>query len=210
MGIINYLTFVITAFIFIITPGIDTIFILNKSIAQGKKAGIYSLLGLNTGVLGHTLFAALGLSLIIAKSVIAFSVIKYLGAAYLIYLGVSKLLSNESLLDVDPLLEKGSDSNRKNFVSGFFTNILNPKVALFFLAFFPQFIAPELINDPKPFIILGLTCAVIGSLWFLLLTLFAAYFSSYFKEHPKSGNWLNKITGLAFVGMGLKIALSKR
>ncbi|MDO7743909.1 MAG: LysE family translocator [Pedobacter sp.] len=210
MGIINYLTFVITAFIFIITPGIDTIFILNKSIAQGKKAGIYSLLGLNTGVLGHTLFAALGLSLIIAKSVIAFSVIKYLGAAYLIYLGVSKLLSKESLLDVDPLLEKGSDSNRKNFVSGFFTNILNPKVALFFLAFFPQFIAPELINDPKPFIILGLTCAVIGSLWFLLLTLFAAYFSSYFKEHPKSGNWLNKITGLAFVGMGLKIALSKR
>ncbi|MCX2484909.1 LysE family translocator [Pedobacter sp. MR2016-24] len=210
MGIINYLTFVITAFIFIITPGIDTIFILNKSIAQGKKAGIYSLLGLNTGVLGHTLFAALGLSLIIAKSVIAFSVIKYLGAAYLIYLGVSKLLSKESLLDVDTQLEKVSDSNRQNFVSGFFTNILNPKVALFFLAFFPQFIAPELINDPKPFIILGLTCAVIGSLWFLLLTLFASYFSSYFKENPKSGNWLNKITGLAFVGMGLKIALSKR
>ena len=182
MGIINYLTFVITAFIFIITPGIDTIFILNKSIAQGKKAGIYSLLGLNTGVLGHTLFAALGLSLIIAKSVIAFSVIKYLGAAYLIYLGVSKLLSKESLLDVDTQLEKVSDSNRQNFVSGFFTNILNPKVALFFLAFFPQFIAPELINDPKPFIILGLTCAVIGSLWFLLLTLFASYFSSYFKR----------------------------
>lgn len=210
MGIINYLTFVITAFIFIITPGIDTIFILNKSIAQGKKAGIYSLLGLNTGVLGHTLFAAMGLSLIIAKSVVAFSVIKYLGAAYLIYLGVSKLFSKESLLDIDPLVEKVSDSNRQNFVSGFFTNILNPKVALFFLAFFPQFIAPELINDPKPFIILGLTCAVIGSLWFLLLTLFASYFSSYFKEHPKSGNWLNKITGLAFVGMGLKIALSKR
>jgi len=210
MGIINYLTFVITAFIFIITPGIDTIFILNKSIAQGKKAGIYSLLGLNTGVLGHTLFAALGLSLIIAKSVIAFSVIKYMGAAYLIYLGVSKLISKESLLDVDPLVEKVSDSNRQNFVSGFFTNILNPKVALFFLAFFPQFIAPELINDPKPFIILGLTCAVIGSLWFLLLTLFASYFSAYFKENPKSGNWLNRITGLAFVGMGLKIALSKR
>lgn len=210
MGIINYLTFIITAFIFIITPGIDTIFILNKSIAQGKKAGIYSTLGLNTGVLGHTIFAALGLSLIIAKSVIAFSIIKYLGAAYLIYLGIAKLLSKESLLNIDAEADAVQSSNKQNFVSGFFTNILNPKVALFFLAFFPQFIDPKLINDPLPFIVLGLTCAVIGSLWFFLLTTFAAYFSVYFKENPAAGTWLNKLTGVAFVLMGIKIALSRR
>lgn len=210
MGIINYLTFIITAFIFIITPGLDTVFILNKSIGEGKKAGFYATLGLNAGVLGHTLFAALGLSLIIAKSVLAFAVIKYLGAAYLIYLGLAKLMSKDSLLKIDTVVNTEKNSNRQNFVSGFFTNILNPKVALFFLAFFPQFIAPALINSPLPFVILGVTCAVIGSLWFTVLTTFAAYFSGYFRENPGSGAWLNKITGVAFILMGLKVALTKR
>jgi threonine/homoserine/homoserine lactone efflux protein len=210
MGIINYLTFIITAFIFIITPGLDTVFILNKSIGQGKKAGLYATLGLNAGVLGHTLFAALGLSLIIAKSVLAFAVIKYLGAAYLIYMGLAKLLSKESLIKIDAAVTGEKSSIRQNFVSGFFTNILNPKVALFFLAFFPQFIDPKVINSPLPFIVLGLTCAVIGSIWFVLLSTFAAYFSSYFRDNPTSGAWLNEITGVAFILMGLKVALTKR
>lgn len=209
MGIINYLTFIITAFVFIITPGMDTVFVLNKSIGEGKKAGIYSTLGLNTGVLGHTIFAALGLSLIVAKSALAFMMIKYLGAAYLLYLGISKLLSKDSLISIDATVKTGK-SNKQNFVSGFFTNILNPKVALFFLAFFPQFIKPELSGSPLPFIILGLTCAVLGSMWFFLLSYFAAYFSKSITEHPAAGKWLNKVSGAAFVLMGLKIALTKR
>ncbi|PTS96490.1 LysE family translocator [Pedobacter sp. HMWF019] len=209
MGIVNYLTFILTAFVFIITPGMDTIFVLNKSIGEGRKAGIYSTLGLNTGVLGHTMFAALGLSLIVAKSAMAFMVIKYLGAAYLLYLGISKLISKDSLINMDAEIKPGN-SNKQNFISGFFTNILNPKVALFFLAFFPQFIKPELSSSPVPFIILGLTCAVLGSLWFFLLSLFAAYFSRSITENPAMGKMLNKASGLAFVLMGLKIALTKR
>lgn len=209
MGIVNYLTFIVTAFVFIITPGMDTVFVLNKSIGEGKKAGIYSTLGLNTGVLGHTIFAALGLSLIVAKSAMTFMVIKYLGAAYLLYLGISKLISKDSLINIDPATRTGK-TNQQNFISGFFTNILNPKVALFFLAFFPQFIKPELSGSPLPFIVLGLTCAVLGSIWFFLLSFFAAYFSRSITENPAAGKWLNKISGAAFVVMGLKIAFTKR
>lgn len=209
MGIINYFTFVITAFIFIITPGIDTMFILNKSIVQGKKAGVYSTLGLNTGVICHTLFAALGLSLIIARSAMAFEVLKYAGAAYLFYLGISKLISKDTaIMTAD--VEVPEITSKQNFISGFVTNILNPKVALFFLAFFPQFIDPNLINSPVPFVILGLTCAVMGSAWFFMLTYFASYFSKSFNNNPKAGFWLNKTSGMVFILMGIKIALTKR
>jgi threonine/homoserine/homoserine lactone efflux protein len=97
MGIINFTAFVITSFLFIITPGIDTIFILNKSIAQGKKFGLYSTLGITTGVLVHTTFAAFGLSLILAQSAMAFNIIKYLGAIYLIYLGITKFFAHDSI-----------------------------------------------------------------------------------------------------------------
>ena len=98
MGITNFQTFLIASFLFSISPGIDTIFVLNKSIAQGKKAGIYSTLGITTGVLIHTSLAAFGLSLLLAQSATAFGVVKYLGAAYLIYLGVAKLISHETLV----------------------------------------------------------------------------------------------------------------
>ena len=90
MGIENLITFIVTALFFIMTPGIDTIFVLNKSISQGRKSGIYATLGVNTGVLTHTFFAAIGLSMVIAKSAFAFAVIKYIGAIYLIYIGFLK------------------------------------------------------------------------------------------------------------------------
>lgn len=210
MGIINYFTFVITAIIFIITPGIDTMFILNKSIVQGKKAGMYATLGLNTGVLFHTLFAAFGLSLIVAQSALAFEFIKYAGAAYLFYLGVVNLFSKDDAIQVKDGPEILPATTKQNYISGFFTNILNPKVAIFFMAFFPQFIKPELIHSPVPFIALGLTCAVLGTTWCFLLAIFASYFSKSFTDNPKSGFWLNKISGIAFIAMGLKIALTKR
>jgi threonine/homoserine/homoserine lactone efflux protein len=209
MGIENFYTFSITALLFIMTPGIDTIFVLNKSIVQGKKAGIYSTLGINSGVLIHTIFAALGLSVIVAQSAIAFTVIKYLGAAYLVYLGIAKLFAQEEIIkkaDDDLPEVKGS----KNFISGFITNTLNPKVALFFLAFFPQFIQADQIDNPLPFILLGITYAGIGTLWFLTLTFFAGTFSKKIAEYPKANLWLNKSSAVVFLLMGLKIALTKK
>lgn len=209
MGVENYLTFIFTALFFIMTPGLDTIFILNKSIGQGKKAGVYSTLGVNTGVLVHTIFAALGLSLIIAKSVIAFAVLKYLGAAYLIYLGIAKMVSKKTIVNTDAV-KKEANTSKQNFISGVVNNVLNPKVALFFLAFFPQFIKRELINSPLPFIILGVTYAVMGIVWLLMLTLFASAFSKKLADNSKAGKWLNKISGVAFIAMGLKVAFTKR
>src|ERR1700761_8701410 len=117
MGVENFLTFIIAATIFAITPGLDIMFILNKSIGQGRKAGIYATLGINTGILVHTTFAALGLSLIIAKSVVAFTVLKYLGAAYLIYLGIAKILSKETIVNTRAI-KKVNNTSKQNFISG--------------------------------------------------------------------------------------------
>lgn len=209
MGIENFFAFVVTALFFIMTPGIDTVFVLNKSVGQGKKAGVYATLGINSGVLVHTVFAALGLSVIVAQSAIAFTVLKYLGAAYLLYLGVTKLLAREgavSRLTASQVAENG----KKNFLSGLVTNTLNPKVAMFFLAFFPQFIRPNYIDNPVPFLMLGGTYAAIGTLWFLAVTVFAGTFSKKFIEHPKANQWLSKFSGIVFILMGVKIALAKR
>lgn len=209
MGIENFFTFFVTALIFIMTPGIDTLFILNKSIGQGRKAGVYATLGINSGIIVHTAFAALGLSIIVAKSALVFMMIKYLGAIYLIYLGVSKFIKPSAELSLTTEKESSS-SNKAHFVSGLITNVFNPKVALFFLAFFPQFITPSKINSPLPFVILGITYAITGIAWLLILTFFASTFSKKLSAEQKVSQWINRTTGAVFVLMGIKIALTKR
>ena len=209
MGIDNFVTFALAAFLFIMTPGLDTIFVINKAIGQGKRAGIYSALGVNAGVLFHTILAALGLSLVVAKSAMAFAIVKYLGAAYLIYLGINKLISKNNGIALTAV-DKDDKSNLQNFLSGVVTNVLNPKVALFFLAFFPQFIKKEALSQSLPFIILGLTYVFLGLIWYLMLSLFVSFFSAKFIGNPKAGNWLNKFSGVAFVLMGIKVAFSKK
>lgn len=208
MGIINLTSFLIASFLFIISPGIDTIFILNKSISQGKRSGVYATLGITTGVLIHTTLAAFGLSLILAQSAMAFAVVKYLGAAYLIYLGFAKLFSKGSILKQQ--VDIPQVSIRKTYTSAIITNTLNPKVAIFFLAFFPQFIQPAYIHSALPFILLGSMYAFIGLIWFMLLTLFAGTFSQKLKTNPMFENWLNRISAIAFILMGIKVALTKR
>lgn len=209
-GIEHFLTFVVSAFIFIMAPGIDTIFVLNKSISQGRQSGIYAALGVNSGVLVHTLFASLGLSLIIAQSALAFSIVKYAGAAYLFYLGITKLVTKKHTIALDTASGKEKESRKKSYVSGTLTNVLNPKVALFFMAFFPQFIRPEAINSPLPFIVLGTTYATIGILWFMILTLFTSTFSDKLMSNRNFSKWIDKVSGTAYILLGMKIALVKR
>lgn len=208
MGIENLITFMVTALFFIMTPGMDTIFVLNKSIGQGRKSGVYATLGVNTGVLTHTFFAALGLSVLIAQSAYAFTIIKYAGAIYLIYLGFLKLKNKNEFLPTKKETQQEQKS-KSDFWSGFLTNTLNPKVALFFLALFPQFINPAQIENPVPFMLLGFTYAAIGIVWFLILAFFASVFSQKIKNNPSSGVWLNKISGVVFIVMGIKIALTE-
>ena len=203
MGIENFVTFMVTTLLFIMTPGMDTIFVLNKSIGQGRKSGVYATLGVNTGVLSHTLLAALGLSVLISQSVFALTIIKYSGAVYIIYIGFLNLRNKKGVGEIQPHKKAKSD-----FWSGFLTNTLNPKVALFFLALFPQFIEPTQIKNPIPFILLGCTYAVIGIIWYLILTMFASGFSQKIKNNPNVGIWLNKLSGIVFMLMGILIALS--
>jgi threonine/homoserine/homoserine lactone efflux protein len=148
-GIIHFETFLIAGILLNLTPGNDTIFILSRSIAQGKKAGIMSVLGIATGSLVHTTLAALGLSVIIAKSIVAFNIIKYAGAAYLIYIGY-KMLTDRSQLNTETNMAGKITDLKRIYRDAVITNVLNPKVALFFIAFLPQFIDPAFKNTILP------------------------------------------------------------
>ncbi len=208
-GIINFEAFLIAGLIMNLTPGADTMYILGRSIAQGKKAGILSALGISTGAIFHIIFATLGLSIILAKSATAFEIVKYLGAAYLIFLGLKTIFKK-----ADGKFELSNESEvvnyRKIYLSGVLTNILNPKVALFFLAFLPQFIDPNYVQSSLPFLILGVTFLLTGTIWCLILALFASKLSDRIRKNYKIKMWLDKITGGIFVALGIKLALLKK
>ncbi|HNP17726.1 MAG TPA: LysE family translocator [Fulvivirga sp.] len=208
-GIINFEAFLLAGIILNLTPGTDTMYILGRSISQGKKAGILSALGIATGALVHCMFAALGLSIILAKSALAFEIVKYVGAAYLIFLGIKMLISkSDGKFD----LKKGNENvnYRKIYLSGILTNVLNPKVALFFLAFLPQFINPTHAQSFVPFLILGLTFVLTGTIWCLALATFSSKISNKIRQNYKIKKWLDKITGGIFITLGIKLALTKK
>lgn len=205
MGIDNYFAFVITGLFLVMTPGMDTILVLNKSIVHGKKAGVFATLGISSGILVHTFLGAIGLSMLIAKSPMAFSIIKYLGAAYIIYLGIMKFREKKQEIKIG---EVSKTKSQNDYWTGLLTNILNPKVAILFLAFFPQFINPDHLESPIPFILLGTTMTAIGVIWFLSLTFFSSYFAAKFRETRKSNISLNKVSGIIFIVMGVLIVFS--
>lgn len=209
-GVENFTFFVVTATIFTITPGMDTLFVLNKSISQGRREAVYSALGIMAGVLVHILLATFGLSAVVEKSPMIFSIIKYLGAVYLAFLGVKALRSHQNPLDVEHSVEPMAHQGMwRHFREGLFSNILNPKVALFFLSFFPQFIKKEAMDSLMPYFILGAIILIIGLLWFVLLAYFAAIFSQKFKENPKISIWISRLSGVIFILMGIKVAFTE-
>lgn len=203
-GIENFMAFSISALLFIMVPGLDTAFVLNKSIGEGRRAGLYAALGINSGVLTHTLLGALGLTVLISKSEIAFGLIKYLGAIYVIYMGIIKLKTRTGIYGGSESVEERKAS-KSDFWSGFLANSLNPKVALFFLAFFPKFINASQIENPVPFILLGLTFACMGIIWYLSLSLLASQFSEKINSNPKSSIIINRLSGMVFILMGIHI-----
>jgi RhtB (resistance to homoserine/threonine) family protein len=207
-GIINFGAFVLAGILLAITPGSDTMFILGNSISNGKKAGILSALGINTGSLFHTAFAAFGLSILLSESVMAFNIVKYLGAAYLIYLGIKSILNKQTVPKDE--FNKTAKSNKKIYMSGILTNILNPKVALFYLAFLPQFIDPNYSNHYFSFLVLGLSFTMIGTIWCLILAIYSSKFSMKLRENKRFNIWLHKLTGLVFISLGIKLALSRK
>ena len=157
LGIHGYWLFVLTGILLNLTPGQDTLFIMGKSITGGLRAGVAAVLGITVGTLVHTLAAALGLSAILASSALAFTIVKLLGAAYLIYLGAKLLLSKTTATSPQSAAPDNTANPQSAFVQGILTNVLNPKVALFFLALLPQFIDPASTTKTAAFLALGAT-----------------------------------------------------
>ncbi|BBO70647.1 lysine transporter LysE [Desulfosarcina alkanivorans] len=207
-GIHDFPLFLISCILLNITPGQDTLYIIGRSVAQGRQAGVMSVLGIMTGVLVHTLLAALGLSVILATSSLAFAVIKYAGAAYLVWIGIGFIITRHDGASL-PDAPASTPDPRKIFRQGVLTNVLNPKVALFFLSFLPQFVSAQTDLVFLPFMVLGLVFFTTGSLWCLFLVYGAAWLSARFRGRSSAGGALKKITGALFIGLGIRLALSQ-
>jgi RhtB (resistance to homoserine/threonine) family protein len=208
LGIHDFPLFVFSCILLNITPGQDTIYILGRSVAQGRQAGVMSVLGIMTGVLVHTLLAALGLSVILATSSLAFSIIKYAGAVYLVWIGIEFVISRNDRSALADAPTAPPDP-WKIFQQGVLTNLLNPKVALFFLSFLPQFVSSQSDLVFLPFMVLGLVFFTTGSIWCLVLVYGTAWLSARFRGRRSTGGVLKKLTGALFIGLGIRLALSQ-
>lgn len=209
LGIENLGAFILTAIIVVITPGVDTIMVLTRSISKGKNSGLYSALGVSLGLLVHTCAATFGLSQILSKSAIAFSIVKYVGAAYLIYLGYRSFTNKDDQVEIKSVESKLTGMGQM-FFTAFLSDILNPKIALFFLAFLPQFINSKEINNPVPYFLLGLIIFFITLIWCTFLALTGSNVAQHFNKNKNIENWMNKTSGIVFILLGLKIALTKK
>lgn len=208
MIIENFWMFAITAILLNLTPGNDMLYVAARSTSQGSKAGIVSSLGIMVGCMVHILAAMVGLSALIAKSALAFDIIKYLGAGYLIYLGARALISKKKKLHIDIPIKKRSLKNI--FWQGVFTNVLNPKVALFFLAFLPQFIILQTENTAWQVLFLGTWFNIGGTLINIIVSLLFGRVGKWLNDSPKFIQWQEKITGTILIALGIKVALSSK
>ncbi len=196
------------SWILIITPGPDLIYVLTKGISCGKKAALTSAVGVTLGILVHTVFAALGLSLILQTSALAFTLVKIIGAGYLIYLGAKMLKNNGPQFDLE---EESEIPLRKVFLQGLISNTLNPKVALFFMAFLPQFIrTSETGASPVPFILLGSIFACFTLTFLITLGYFSGYVGQYLKTKASIAKWIQNISGLVMILLGIRLAFTRR
>ncbi len=203
-GTQNLFVFLLAAISLNLLPGTDTLYIIARSIAQGRKAGIVSVLGISSGSLLHTTAAAFGLSAILATSAIAFNIMKWIGAVYLVYLGIQVFLSKNSSEDID--LATDNQSLWSIYCQGILTNILNPKVALFFLALLPQFVAIDSNQKIVSYFFLGCLFVTTGTLWCMLVALLAAKASGIVRSKTRLINIARRTTGVIFISLGIKLA----
>lgn len=199
--------FIISGILLNLAPGQDTLYIVGRSVSQGRRAGILSVLGIVAGCVIHTVAAAFGLSALLATSAHAFAIVRIAGAVYLAYLGLRMLFER-----VEPLgaaTEFAHESDWAIFRAGLLTNVLNPKVALFFMAFLPQFVAPDAQSRVMSFLFLGAVFMFNGTIWCLTLVWCASAMSRRLRQGRSSGVMLKRATGALFVGLGVRLAVSK-
>ncbi|AOK42262.1 LysE family translocator [Burkholderia vietnamiensis] len=211
-GITHFGFFVLAVFLLNITPGPDTAYIVGRSIAQGRDAGLMSALGISAGACVHTLACAFGLTALLAASAAAFTAIKLAGAAYLIYLGVRMIIAKQDgapapAAAAQPIAAKPL---RQLFMQGFWTNVLNPKVVLFFVSFFPQFVSAGSPHKALAFLALGSVFVVMSTVWSCIVVWIAGGVTQRFSGKPGVKKWLDRTVGSAFVGLGLRLAAAQR
>ncbi|RIW26870.1 LysE family translocator [Bacillus salacetis] len=202
----NYFLFIIMSIMLILLPGPDTAIITRNTLSGGSPNGMKTLYGTICALIIHTLAAVAGLSAVIVKSAFLFSVFKYAGALYLIYLGIKSLWAIKHNT-FENALSHTKFKNKSYFKQGFLTNILNPKVAVFFLTFLPQFVNKG--SDPlMPFILMGATYALLTSAWFMLYLFLINQISTFMKK-PGTTKVIEGMTGLVLIVFGIRLALEK-
>jgi len=203
----NFYLFLAVSLLINLSPGPDMIYTIARSLSQGTRAGILSALGIGAGCLFHISAAVFGLSKIIEESVLLFSIIKYAGAAYLIYLGVRSIMNKGSKTEDKALPPK---SGRRIFFQGTLTNMLNPKVAIFFLSFLPQFIDPKSVFLKEQIAFLGFWFDAQGALVLIFVAIVAGYFKRILQENGRFWSGQQKLTGTILLVLGVKMIFSKK
>ena len=214
----QFLLFVAAGLLLNLTPGPDVLYIVTHALRSGARAGVVAAMGITTGCFVHIFAAALGVSALMAASSTAFGILKWAGAAYLVVVGLRLLLARATAPAakksnaIDLIAARAGNTwatgLKDIFFQGFWTNVLNPKVALFFLAFVPQFIAPDVANKPLAFLLLGLLFNFNG-LWVNVgWALAAAWMAGRLRAVQAAMRWLERAAGAVFIGFGIRLALS--
>ncbi|MEW6690149.1 MAG: LysE family translocator [Pseudomonadota bacterium] len=202
----SFLAFVIAAVVLAVTPGPGIAYVVARTVAGGRSEGLASCFGTGIGGMLHVLAAALGLSLIVAQSAVAFNLVKYLGAAYLVYLGVRLLLRKDEALTVEPVASHGV---RCALFEGIVVEALNVKTALFFLAFLPQFVSPSESLLPQ-LVLLGSICVALNTLVDVIAVLATERLLKLGAARVARARLLTRTSGVTMVGLGAYLALARR
>jgi len=203
----SWLLFTVASLALIITPGQDMILVMSRSITQGAAAGIATAAGVSLGLVGHTILATLGLGAILRTSEWLFIVLKFAGAAYLVYLGVGLLRTRNAVLIVR---DSDKRSLRRLFADGALSNISNPKIAIFYFAFLPQFVLPGATHPTLSVFVLGLLFAAITFAVKGPVGLFAGMLSGWLRSRPGTLTWIYRSSGAILVGLGVRLAFERR
>jgi RhtB (resistance to homoserine/threonine) family protein len=201
----DFLTFLLLSLFVVMSPGIDTALLTKRTISDGKADGFKMALGIASGCLVHTVAAAFGLSAILMKSAAAFEVVKYVGAVYLIYLGVTSFVKKK---EAAAAIQDTAAVKRSAFKQGLFTNVFNPKVAIFFLTFLPQFVTAQ-SQAAGQLVLMGVVYSLLSIGWFFVYVFFINYLRSWLMT-PNVQGWMERVTGAVLIGFGLKLAFEKR
>ncbi|MGQ0512423.1 MAG: LysE family translocator [Betaproteobacteria bacterium] len=202
----SFLAFVIAAVVLAVTPGPGIAYVVARTVAGGRAEGLASCLGTGIGGMLHVLAAALGLSLVVAQSAVAFNLVKYLGAAYLVYLGVRLLLRKDQVLPIGPVASKGA---RKALFEGIVVEALNVKTALFFVAFLPQFVSPGEPLLPQ-LVLLGSICVALNTLVDVIAVFGADRLLRSTAARAARARLLTRVSGVTMIGLGAYLALARR